>query len=229
MMDPGWWTNFIHSSNNVTYDGVKIITEKAVFNGDGVDVDSSTNVTVKNVFVHNGDDAFCVKTKDLLGIKGPSNNVRFENNVIGYSLRAAKIGTETVAGGNMTNITFKNFESVQLAQHNAIITVQDGNTVDGVTFDSLKVDSGKKPFILEIKKRNASSSVGLIRNVWLKNLSVPAVTENSPINGYDSAHKIKTVTICNFKKGGVVKTTLGTAGIVPNTFTTGVTISGTCP
>ncbi|MGQ0568153.1 MAG: glycosyl hydrolase family 28 protein, partial [Armatimonadota bacterium] len=97
--DPASWTNHVHYSDGITLEGLKVLADITANNNDGANVDASTNVTVRRVFVYVGDDAFCVKATNNLGLIKTSSNVVFQDNVVASAIKATKLGTETKVGG----------------------------------------------------------------------------------------------------------------------------------
>ena len=63
-MDPIFWNFHIYQSHDVTVDGTYIWGDPRVPNNDGIDIDSSQNVIVRNVNVSTCDDAICFKAND---------------------------------------------------------------------------------------------------------------------------------------------------------------------
>src|SRR5690606_17901139 len=98
---------------------LKIITARA--NGDGVSVQSSSEVTMKDGFVRAWDDALVVKNVD----RGNTNNVLFDDVTIWTDLaQSMEVGYETY-GAKMENITFRNitvlhnFHKAAMSIHNS--------------------------------------------------------------------------------------------------------------
>lgn len=107
-----YWTLHFQYCNNVTVRNVNVFNANNGSlespNGDGIDVDSSSNVHVHKSTFDVGDDSLCCKSgADFLGrgVGLPSQNVLFENIEVrnGHGLT---LGSE--ASGGMKNITFRN-------------------------------------------------------------------------------------------------------------------------
>jgi polygalacturonase len=227
MLDPAAWTNHIHYSDRVTYHNVKVLDDRIKFNTDAVDVDASTNVTVRSSFYHGRDDGFCVKATGELGLIKASKNVRFIDNTVGYGNNATKLGTETYVGGNMDDITVQNLYVTNAARPFGVY-VKDGNTVGpttGITVDGVYADVVRQQgFAIEITKRNRSSAIGRVSQVVLNDFNLPGTVGTSTIYGYDGAHLVRDVSISSFRIGGVIKKTLTGARITKNAHTSNITI-----
>ena len=225
ILDPAAWTNHIHYSDRVTYDNVKVLDDRIKFNTDAVDVDASTNVTVRNSFYHGRDDGFCVKATKELGLIRTSSNIRFYDNTVGYGHNATKLGTETNVGGNMDAVVIRNLYVTDHHGRAFGVYVKDGNSVGqttGITVDGVYVDSGgRQGFAIEIVKRRG---IGHVDNVTLRNFNLPSTIGTSTVYGYDDTHRVRNVSIMGYRIGGVLRKTLSGARIAKNAYTTNITI-----
>jgi polygalacturonase len=228
MLDPAAWTNHVHYSDRVTYDNVKVLDDRIKFNTDAMDVDASTNVTVKNSFYHGRDDGFCVKATRELGLIRASTGIRFLDNTVAYGNNATKLGTETHVGGNMDDILVRNLYVTNHHGRSFGVYVKDGNTVGrttGIAVEGVYADTGgRQGFAIEITKRKSSSPIGLVSNVSLKNFNLPRTIGTSTIHGYDDSHRVSAVSIVDYRIGGVVRRTLSDARIEKNAHTSNITI-----
>ena len=90
----------VQESKDITIDNVKIITARP--NGDGISIQSSTNVVVKNSFVRTWDDSLVVKNVN----NKSTYNVRFSNNILWTDLaQSMEVGYETY-GESIKNVVF---------------------------------------------------------------------------------------------------------------------------
>jgi polygalacturonase len=228
MLDPAAWTNHVHYSNQVIYENVKVLDDKTKFNTDAMDVDASTNVTVRNSYYHGRDDGFCVKSTKELGLIRPSTGIRFLNNTVAWGNNATKLGTETYVGGNMDDILVQNLYVTNHHGRAFGVYVKDGNSVGpsaGIRVEGVFVDrGGKQGFAIEITKRKSSSPVGRVSRVSLKNFNLPSTTGRSAILGYDASHRVSDVSITDYRIGGALRKTLSEARIDKNAHTANITI-----
>ena len=225
MLDPAAWTNHVHYSNRVTYQNVKVLDDRIKFNTDAMDVDASTNVTVRNSFYHGRDDGFCVKATKELGLIRASTGIRFLSNTVGYGNNATKLGTETHVGGNMDDIVVRNLYITNHHGRAFGVYVKDGNTVGpsvGITVDGVFADTGgRQGFAIEITRRKG---IGRASRIALRNFNLPRTTGTSTVHGYDDAHRVSDVSIAEYRIGGVVRRTLSEAKIEKNAYTSNITI-----
>lgn len=138
ILNPAGWAVNSYFVDGLTIDNVKIITARA--NGDGISVQSSRNVVVKNSFVRSWDDALVVKNYD----RGTSSNILFENMVLWSDLaQSMEVGYETY-GERMEGIEFRdvtvlhNFHKPVMSIHNA-----DDARITGVVFRNITVEDAQ--------------------------------------------------------------------------------------
>jgi polygalacturonase len=91
---------YFQSGNGLTVWGVRIKTPATARNTDGVDPDSSTNVTVNDSYIQDGDDGIAIKTNS-----DSASNMTIENSHF-YGTHGISIGSETQHG--VSNILVEN-------------------------------------------------------------------------------------------------------------------------
>lgn len=100
---PGFWTVHLCYSKNVTVDGLDIRnnTDGPGPSTDGIDIDSSSDVTVTRCTVECNDDAICLKAgrdADGLRVNRPTHHVTIRDNVVVAGAAGVTIGSETSGG-----------------------------------------------------------------------------------------------------------------------------------
>jgi polygalacturonase len=100
---PGFWTVHICYSRKVTADGVIIRnnTEARGPSTDGIDIDSSSDVTVQHCDIECNDDAICLKAgrdADGLRVNLPSEKVVIRDNIVRSGAAGVTFGSETSGG-----------------------------------------------------------------------------------------------------------------------------------
>lgn len=105
IIDSVFWTTHIINSSYVTLTDLYIRGDYNIPNNDGIDVDSSVNVVIKNVDIETADDAICIKTT-YAGM--PTKNVLVSGGRVSSRSAAIKFGSETHA--DIHNITIENIE-----------------------------------------------------------------------------------------------------------------------
>lgn len=105
---PMWNTHLLYC-DNVRVDGVTFLNPPHAPNGDGLDIDSSTNVLVANCFFRVKDDCLCLKSgRNEYGRKQarPTANVTVTNCIMDRGHGAVVMGSET--SGDIRNVVISN-------------------------------------------------------------------------------------------------------------------------
>lgn len=209
-LNPAGWAITSYFNDGVEIDNIKIITARP--NGDGISIQSSKNVLVKNSFVRSWDDSLVVKNYD----RGTTENIRFENMVLWTDLaQSMEIGYETY-GEYMKDITFRNI-TVLHNFHKPVISIHnsDDAKISNIIFQNITVEDaqmvGDDPinnhddFLIDFNiQYNQSWSKsggerGTIENVYIDNVNVISAKDGivSRLSGFDKDHDIKNVNITN--------------------------------
>ncbi len=195
IIDPAAWTLNLYFVNNAYIDDVSIISSRA--NGDGITLQSCTNIVVTNAFVRAYDDTLVVKNyaspygNSNRATHGSSRNIIFDNCFLWVDLaQAMEIGYETV-GAEMENIIFQNI-TVFYALHKPVISIHNANYADvhdiifrNITVENLftgQGDAGGNYELIDFKAVYSSTfsnapaggptEVGNIRDVLVENVLV---------------------------------------------------------
>lgn len=220
LLDPNAWCLEIYDCDNVSVDGLKIISARP--NGDGITIQSSRNITVSNSFVRSWDDSLVVK--NYSNVKGTdSANITFDNCQVWTDLaQSMEVGYETNKGGKLKptiqDITFQNitvlhnFHKPVMSIHNA-----DDAAVSGIHFRNIivedasmgKGDAGSNAQLIDITiVQNSWSSTkkrGTVDNVMFDGIYVLGGDDGIDfkegnfcpirIQGYDEEHMVTNVTV----------------------------------
>jgi glycosyl hydrolase family 28 len=172
------WNVRLQDCDRVWVRGIHLYSdlERGV-NSDGIDVVSSSNVTISDSTIITADDAIVLKT-DALGDRSgrpvrPVENVLVTNCILGSSSTAMMIGTETHA--DIRHVVFSN---IVVRDSNKVfgINVQDGATVSDVRVQNVTFETNRRHWNwwgsaevmkLVLKKRTPASSLGRIEHVTL--------------------------------------------------------------
>ena len=204
LTDTVGWTVHFDNCENVTVDGISIKnpTYSQRKNSDGIDINGSRNVTVKNCFIETGDDAICLKNIDKANPKSKRQdmyNINVYNCVLASTCNSTKIGTETV--GDIYDV---HFENIKIRKHSAIkkcgagnppmdsyhslsaISVQsnDGAVVRNITFRNYLVETVDTPIFILFQHRTRFVPLqerAKISNIYIENIKVKHAYRNSQI------------------------------------------------
>ena len=185
------WTVRLNDCNRVFIRGVYIYSDlqKGV-NADGIDICSSSNVTISDSVIVTADDAIVLKTIARNGKKAnPTENITVSNCVLTSSSTALMIGTETEA--DIRHVTFNNCV-IRNSNKGFGINVQDGATVSNVIFSNLTIETKRRhwnwwgsaemcKFILV--KRKPTSALGVIKDIIVDNI-VANIMGTTTITGH---------------------------------------------
>ncbi len=240
ILDPAGWTITSYFNDGVLIDNIKIITARP--NGDGISIQSSKNVEVKNSFVRTWDDSLVVKNYD----RGITDNVHFDNMTIWTDLaQSMEIGYET-NGATMNNISFTNI-TVLHNFHKPVISIHnsDDAQITNILYQNITVEDaqevGDDPtssadnFLVDFQIQYNQSWTksggvrGSIDNVTINNLLVLNGSNGlvSRISGYDADHKITNVHFNNVTFKGVKVNNASDLNLTTNQFATNVSYNFT--
>jgi len=175
----------VNNTNGFTAWGVKIKTPKTGRNTDGIDPSSSTNVTIKDCDIDNGDDNVAIKS----GASGPSSHITIEDNHF-YNGHGMSIGSNT--DGGVSHVVVRNL-TIDGAD-NGIRIKSDrsrGGLVEDVSYENVCMRNVTKPVILtSMYTTNPGTKIPVYRNIRLT--KVRALTPGwMTILGVDGEHKIE--------------------------------------
>jgi hypothetical protein len=170
------WNVRLQDCDRVQVRGIHLYSdlERAV-NSDGIDIVSSSNVTISDSTIVTADDSICLKTEALDPSPDrpvrPVENVLVTNSVLGSSSTPMMIGTETHA-----DIRHVVFADIVVRDSNKVfgINVQDGGTVSdvrvhGVTFETSRRHwnwwGSAEVMKLVLKRRTPDSRLGRIEHI----------------------------------------------------------------
>ncbi len=235
ILDPAGWAVTLYCCQNVTIDNLKIVTARA--NGDGISVQSCSNVNVKGGFVRTWDDSLVVKNVD----NENTSNITFDGVSVWTDLaQSMEVGYETY-GPKMNDITFRNitvlhnFHKAAISIHNA-----DNAVIDGVTYENITIEDaqmlgdnqldGENDFLIDFtiafntEWTKSGAQRGSIKNVTVKNVKVieMASTIKCRMFGESNTSTIDGVTISDVEIGGQKVADLDGLKLVPGAYTNNI-------
>jgi len=172
---PGWCLHTL-MCENLTFREVRVRNESYAQNGDGMDIESCSNVLVENSTLDCGDDGICIKSgKDAQGRARamPTKNVIIRNNVVYYAHGGFVIGSEMSGGAHDIFVSDCSFMG----------------TDNGLRFKTVRGRGGivENIFIKNIAMRNILSNAILFDMYYFAKVptaggkvEIPAVDEGTP-------------------------------------------------
>jgi polygalacturonase len=178
--------------NGFTAWGVRIKTPATARNTDGIDPDASTNITIENSYIQDGDDGIAIK-----GGSGAVSNITITNNHF-YGTHGISVGSETTDG--VSNVLVKNNtlqgtdSSGNASTLNSGLRIKSypgkGGLVSTVTYINT-CETGIQHLIeLNPRYSSGSGSTPEFTNIIVDGLTAQNSVSGaeSIIEGYDSSH-----------------------------------------
>ena len=135
--DGAYWTVHLIGCDGAVIDGISLLNNLKIRNGDGIDLDHSRNVRISNCHIPSGDDCICLKNRREFGQYGPCHDITVTNCVMTSRSCAIKIGSE-----NMDSIYNVVFDNCVITRSNRGLGIQnrDEGTVTDVMFSNIIMD-----------------------------------------------------------------------------------------
>jgi polygalacturonase len=192
---PAAWTMHWFECKKIRAERV-VIRSRGLSNNDGIDIDCSEDVVVKDCDIDSGDDAICLKTTGPL----PCRNIEVYDCKINTNQGAFKLGTESV--GNFENINIHHCR-VDNTKGIKLYSV-DGSHLKNLRISDITIEKTTLPILLRLGARlktfregDTKKTVGIIEGVSIKNISVKSATQMAILISGIPAHKVKDVSISN--------------------------------
>ena len=132
-----YWTVHLIGCNEAVIDGINLLNNLKIRNGDGIDLDHSKNVRIANCHITSGDDCICLKNRREFEQYGSCHDIVVTNCVMSSRSCAIKIGSE-----NMDSIYNVMFDNCIIMGSNRGLGIQnrDEGTVTDVVFSNIQLD-----------------------------------------------------------------------------------------
>ncbi len=132
-----YWTVHLIGCDRAVIDGINLLNNLKIRNGDGIDLDHSRNVRIANCYITSGDDCICLKNRREFEEYGSCHDITVTNCVMTSRSCAIKIGSE-----NMDSIYNVMFDNCVITASNRGLGIQnrDEGTVTDVTFSNIQLD-----------------------------------------------------------------------------------------
>ena len=132
-----YWTVHLIGCDEAVIDGINLLNNLKIRNGDGIDIDHSKNVRIANCHITSGDDCICLKNRREFEQYGSCHDITVTNCVMSSRSCAIKIGSE-----NMDSIYNVVFVNCIITGSNRGLGIQnrDEGTVTDITFSNIQLD-----------------------------------------------------------------------------------------
>jgi hypothetical protein len=215
MLNPGGYAVTIGESQQVAISGMASFSSKGW--GDGIDVFSSSDVTIDGVFMRNADDCIALYAHRW-AYYGDTRNIAVKNSTLWADVaHPVNVGTHGNTGSPevLENLTFSNIdildhrEPQMLYQGCIALNPGDGNLIRNVRCEGIRVEDFRQGQLINMRVMyntayNTSPGRG-IDTVYVKDLTYTGTHANpSLLVGYDADRLIQNVTFENLVVNGVV-------------------------
>ncbi len=218
------WTIHLRGSRNIVIDHVRMDSDVAGPNTDGIDINYSENVRITNTEISTGDDAIVLKNTSAGRGIHHTRNILIADSVLTTSSYGLKLGTETMEG-TFSDIVFR--DSVVRSPPGKEHTMRggvglmcvDGADVRGIRISNIRMEGVRAPIFIRLGNRGrqqATPRPGSLRDILIENVTAVRGHDRSwasSISGLPGAY-VENVVIRNLKVvtegGGTV-----VAGAVP--------------
>jgi len=175
----------VHDSNGFTAWGVKIMTPATARNTDGINPQSSTNVTIAHCYIHAGDDNVAISSRP--GVPASHISILDDHFYAGHGM---SIGSGT--GGGVSDVLVKNL-SIDGASNGIRIKSDPtrGGLVHNVKYENVCIRNVTNPIVLTPHYTNSSGSlIPEYRDITLRNVHILSPGEYI-LAGYDPQHELR--------------------------------------
>jgi hypothetical protein len=171
-------------------------------NNDGINIDSSENVRVRNCDVNSGDDALVIKSTSSTK---PSRDIIATDCKLSTRTNAIKLGTESIGG--FEDISISNCQISETQMAGIALYAVDGGDLRNVSISDVTMDGVVVPISIRLGSRlkafregeKARPMAGKLRDVTIKNVSAKDIKMiGMLINGIPS-HSIEALALENIQ------------------------------
>lgn len=137
IMEGAYWTVHLIGCEDVVIDGINLLNNLKIRNGDGIDIDHSKHVRISNCHITSGDDCICLKNRREYAEYGSCHDITVTNCTMTSRSCAIKIGSE-----NMDSIYNVTIDNCVITRSNRGLGIQnrDEGTVTNVSFSNIIMD-----------------------------------------------------------------------------------------
>ena len=174
------WCLHILYSYDVTVDGIDIRADHNIPSSDGIDIDSSKKVRVRNVDIDVNDDCITIKSgkdEDGLRVNRPSEDIIVENSRMHYGHGGVAMGSET--SGGIRNVITRHvvMDSDNWAPIRFKTQPSRGGVVENITYSDIVLKDTRVAFEFNLEWRMVppiappAKVLPIVRNVTIRNVS----------------------------------------------------------
>jgi polygalacturonase len=186
------WTVHLAGCRDVAVERVTIDNPAWGPNTDGIDLDGTSDVVIRDCVIQTADDGICLKTKRTFRLTTPVRNVTVSGCRIRSACNAFKIGTETIDPVErirfLDSVVENPVEASEEMRGFAAVAIEtvDGGEIRDVLCRAISVTNPHAGFFVrrgERLRRKARAEAGTLRDVVIEDLRVEGALRPSVIAG----------------------------------------------
>lgn len=203
LTNPGAWTLNFHRVNGAEVEGVTVRARGlGMHNNDGINIDSSERVRVRDCDVNSGDDALVIKATSA---GHPSRDIVASRLKLSTSTNAIKLGTESIGGFENIRVSDVQITNTQMA---GIALYQvDGADLRDVAISDVTMDSVMVPVSIRLGLRlktfregdKPRAVAGRLRDVTIKNVRARNIHMIGVLINGVPGHPVEALTLENIQ------------------------------
>lgn len=203
LTNPGAWTLNFFQTKGAVIDGVTIRSRGlGMQNNDGINIDSSENMRVRNCDVISGDDALVIKATSTTK---PSRDIEATNCKLSSHTNAIKLGTESIGG--FANIKVSNCQISNTDMAGIALYEVDGADLSNVSISDITMDGVTVPISIRLGARlktfregeQPRPVPGKLRDITIKNVSAKNIKMIGMLINGVPGHPIEALTLENIQ------------------------------
>jgi polygalacturonase len=173
------WCLHILYSEDVIVDGIQIRCDHNIPSADGIDIDSSKKVRVRNVDIDNNDDSITIKSgkdEDGLRVNRPSEDIIVENSHFHNGGSLVAMGSETSGGIRNVIVRHCTADSDNAAPIRFKTQPSRGGVVENITYSDIQLNGTRQAFEFNMEWRMVqpiappAKVLPIVRNVTIRNV-----------------------------------------------------------
>ena len=201
LFNPGAWTLNLFQTKGAVIENVTIRSrDLGMHNNDGVNIDSSEMVQVRNCDVNSGDDALVIKATSATKL---SRDILVSDCKLSTRTNAIKLGTESIGG--FENITVSNCQITNTKMAGIALYAVDGGDLRNVAISDVTIDGVIVPISIRLGARlmtfregeKPRPTPGKLRDVTIKNVGVKNIGMIGMLINGVPGHPVEALTLEN--------------------------------
>ncbi|MNO39766.1 Dextranase precursor [compost metagenome] len=210
VIDPPHYSIFIGQSERIEIDNFKSFSTRGW--SDGIDIMSSAEVAIRDVFMRNSDDCIAIYGSRW-DFNGDTRNISVRDSIlwadVAHPLMIGTHGDHRRNGDVIENIIFANIDILNHhePQENywgaMAINAGDRNKVCNVLYDNIRVERIEQGQLFDVRiiyNKDYNPAPGTsIRNITFRDISYSGKANPSRIYGFDEERTVESVTFINLR------------------------------